>query len=77
MSHYVIAKEETVDRYFKGITIPVKAELSGIGDNNGFYYVPGWECRSCGWKVGTSGLPPMHVCSASGSGAGTDREGGE
>ncbi|GMV17931.1 MAG: hypothetical protein AMXMBFR56_61550 [Polyangiaceae bacterium] len=20
--------------------------------------VPGWKCRSCGWQLGTSGLPP-------------------
>lgn len=22
--------------------------------------IPGWKCRACGQKVGTSGLPPSH-----------------
>lgn len=64
MSKAIRVTEDSVSFYFKGITIPVKGELGGIGNDDGFYYVPGWECRSCGWKVGALGLPPIHVCAA-------------
>ena len=52
----VIATRENVGDLFKGIMI----ECSDIGAER--YSVPGWQCYRCGWRIGTSRLPPAHDC---------------
>lgn len=49
---------ENVDSLFEGILIRVV-------DPEVTHNVPGWRCRSCGWTVGTMGLPPWHQCRTS------------
>lgn len=51
---------DDVDEYFEGVTI----EVSDIGCDR--YWVPGWECKTCGWRVGTKDAPPYHDCPSEG-----------
>ena len=46
---------DDIDKSFEGIMIDVE-------DIVGKYFVPGWKCKVCGWKVGTKRLPPSHTC---------------
>ena len=48
--------DENVDKHFWGIRIK-------CNDIAGQYWVPGWQCKRCGWRVGSEGLPPAHSCS--------------
>lgn len=52
------ATRENVDELFEGIIISYEDMFTGLRR------VPGWQCRQCGWKVGTVDLPPMHECKA-------------
>lgn len=52
-----ITTDEELDQHFEGVMIPVNDW--DVGD----YQVPGWECKHCGWRVGTVGYPPVHECS--------------
>lgn len=56
MSHYIkVSDSERLNYYFEGIMIPVE-------DIAGKYWVPGWQCRRCGWATGSEGYPPEHKC---------------
>ena len=50
------ATTENIDTLFEGILI----YLSDIGCES--YTVPGWECKKCGWRIGSAELPPDHNC---------------
>jgi len=54
------ATSESVCEHFSGIMIDVKDPL--IGDHQ----VPGWQCKYCGWRVGSRGFPPIHECPEAG-----------
>ncbi len=56
MSQPLRVSKETVDKHFIGIMITVQDPFIGP------HQVPGWQCRHCGWRVGTQELPPPHVC---------------
>jgi hypothetical protein len=53
------ANDVNVDALFEGVMIPV---------DDGFdrYWLPGWKCRMCGWRVGSRDLPPWHDCPSDG-----------
>jgi len=52
----IVRDDETLDRHFLGVTIDAQDPFIG-----GFL-VPGWECRHCGWRVGSAEYPPAHHC---------------
>lgn len=49
----------TLDQAWKGVMIEY-TEQDFPGSKPYQRQVPGWECRNCGQKYGTSGLPPLH-----------------
>ena len=51
----VVCTEANVGDYYDGVVI----ECSDIA---GTYWVPGWQCKRCGWRIGTARLPPPHTC---------------
>lgn len=62
---WVLAKGCEMSEYidgFKGILIEVSDEP--MFDLH--YRVPGWECLTCGWRVGSQGEPPPHECPTEG-----------
>lgn len=56
MSERTVAINETVCDLFEGVMI----EFTPFWDEKGS--CPGWECKRCGWRVGSQGLPPPHLC---------------
>ena len=50
-----VETDDELDEHFNGILIEVS-------DTAGTYHVPGWECKTCGWKVGALSYPPGHTC---------------
>jgi len=50
-----VSNADELDANFIGVMIPVE-------DIAGKYHVPGWECKHCGWVVGSKGFPPSHTC---------------
>lgn len=55
-SELIRATNENIDRLFKGILIEVSEPFGSD------HKVPGWECRQCGWRIGSQRLPPAHIC---------------
>ncbi len=55
-SRVVRATDDTLDELFQGVMI--ECYDWDVGNHR----VPGWQCKKCGWRVGTIGLPPSHIC---------------
>ena len=56
------------DRSYKTITNNWKGVMVGYINMFGDYReVPGWECKKCGKRYGTSGLPPSKCDCSNGS----------
>lgn len=57
MGTYIkVETSDELDQHFIGVMI----ETSDMFVDK--YFVPGWECKHCGWRVGTAKLPPSHIC---------------
>jgi len=51
-----IIDEDSLIMHYDGIMIPIEDWDIGV------HYVPGWQCKHCGWMVGALGFPPRHIC---------------
>ncbi len=51
---------DDVCEYFEGVMI------EAVDPFIGKFQVPGWECKTCGWRVGTLNAPPSHDCPSEG-----------
>lgn len=60
MTYLRVTTDDELDQHFEGIMIPC------YDFDAGNYRVPGWECKHCGWRVGTVNYPPSHECPADG-----------
>jgi len=50
-----VATSDNIDELFEGVMI-------AVSDFGRLYSVPGWRCKTCGWTIGSEGLPPSHDC---------------